>query len=582
MNPDSIVMSVLAVSGGLALFLFGMSLMTEGLRRAAGQGLRRVLAKVGRNRATGLGVGVLLGFLVQSSAGTVMMVAFVNGGFIAMAETVPAIIGVNVGTTLSMQVISLNAGAYCYGLIAAGFLVWSLWPGPRIQEAGRALVGFGLIFLGMMVMSDAVFPYRAELQGILAGSDARTWSGMAFGIGVSALVTAVIQSSGATIGMCFALASAGAFEGLANVYPIVLGAHIGTCATAFLGSLGTHIGARRTAFVHLFFNLAGVILAVAAAPLLMALIERTSSDLVRQTANLHTLVMVVAAAAILPWAPQFAAWVQRATPSSQVPPEPSYLDPELVRMPESALQAVVRELRRGARKSTESLELAAEMMLMRMPRRIVRRVEVNERTLNEIKLAMREYLTEVAGQYLSRRQSILIQHLDRCVVELERIGDHIAEVGTLSLRRKKLTGAAFSQPAMDALFGLYEGVRGVLRCVEQSLDADAEDFQRMAAEILSARDRYADLSLRAQDLFMERLEAKEETPVAGIYFSAYRACFDRIMRHAKTIALAEGQPDFWIKRKKLMRPAGGPEGRTPPASAGADDPMQRLKMEDRI
>jgi phosphate:Na+ symporter len=578
MNAPDILMTVLAVLGGLALFLLGMSLMTEGLQLAAGSGLRRVLRRVGRSRATGLGLGVLLGFLVQSSAATVMLVAFVNGGFMAMAETVPAIIGANVGTTLSMQLISLDVGAYCYGVIAVGLLVRSVWPGPRVRQAGRAVMGFGLLLLGMTVMSDAVHPYREELQAFLAGSDARTLRGMLFGIGVSTLVTSVIQSSGATIGMCFALASAGAFEGLANVYPIVLGAHIGTCATAFLGSLGTHIEARRTAFVHLGFNLVGVALAVAAAPLLLAVVERTSGDLVRQTANLHSLVMVLAAAAVLPWSAQFARLVQWATPSAQAPPEPSFLNPELLPAPENAIQAVVRELRRAAHRSAESLELAAEMMLMRTPRRIVRRVEVNERTLNDIKREMREFLTVLARRHLSRRQSILIQHLDRCVVELERIGDHVAEVGALSLRRKKVPEAALTQVSMDALFALYEAVRGVLRRVEQSLDADAERFEQMAAEILAARDRYADLSLRAQDMFMEKLQAREETPVAGIYFSAYRACFDRIVRHAKTIALAEGQPDFWIKRQKLMRPEGAPA----PKPAEPADSLHQLKMEDRI
>ena len=197
MNGSSPFFSIGMVLGGLALFLFGMKVMTDGLRGVAGRGLRAIISKVGRNNFNGLGTGTLSGFLLHSSATTVLLVAFVNAGVLSLLESIPVIFGANIGTTFSMQVISLDIGAYTYFILAAGCFWWLFAPAGRLASGGGlSLVGLGMLFLGIEVMGGAVAPHGASLQPILEGSNSTTLTGMLYGIFIAAAVTAIIQNSG--------------------------------------------------------------------------------------------------------------------------------------------------------------------------------------------------------------------------------------------------------------------------------------------------------------------------------------------------------------------------------------------------
>ena len=569
------------IFGGLALFLFGMQVMTDGLRRAAGDTLRRVLSRTGRRPVLGTGLGTGLGFLVHSSAATVMLLAFVNAGLMTLPQTIPAVAGANFGTTLSMQLMALKVDQYCYLVIALGFLVRMLGGENRTGQLGLAVLGFGLIFLGMRTMGEAVHPYREQLQPFLAGSDARTWRGMFFGLGVSLLITTVIQSSGATIGMCFALAHAGVFTELANVFPIVLGAHVGTCVTALLGSIGTHIEARRVAAAHLLFNILAVTLAAALSRPLLWLLERSADDLAHQTANLHTLTALIGLLVVVPAAPVFVKLVRWFTPSREPPAEPSFLDPELIRNPEQAIQACIRELRRVARICNQGFRLDANLMVTGKGRRLRRKLLLNEQAVDETKVAMTTYLEQLTLNYLSRRQAILIQHIERCIVELERIGDHVEFLGRLSLRRMKMKEALMSAETFRALFLLYRSALDVLHRTTESLQPETKGFAKHATAVLEAREAYVALSMQTQDAFLLRLEAKQETPMAGLIHSQYVTIFDRIVRHCRNIALAEKQPQFWIKRKKLERQAVEATPSGPPVMLTAEDLLPLLDRDER-
>jgi phosphate:Na+ symporter len=288
------------ILGGLALFLFGMQLMTEGLRLAAGERLRLIIYRGTGNRLAGLGLGTGLGFLMHSSATTVMTVGFINAGLLSLVHSLPVIMGANIGTTLSMQLISFRLTDYALMAVALGFLVSVAAPSSLVRNIGRSLLGFGLLFNGMDLMSGAIAPHGDLLLPWLSRLDGSTWSGMLLGTLLAWLFTAVVQSSGATIGMIFVLISAGVFTSLQQVYPIVLGAHLGTTTTALIAALGCGIEARRGAVANLLFNGFNVTLALLAAPLLIAAMEFSSDDVVRQTANLHTAIMVIAAVLLLP------------------------------------------------------------------------------------------------------------------------------------------------------------------------------------------------------------------------------------------------------------------------------------------
>jgi phosphate:Na+ symporter len=563
MDAHALFFVVFQVLGGLALFIYGMNVMTDGLREAAGQRLRGLLSIMTTHRLSGLGLGTLLGALVHSSATTVMVVGFIHAGLMDLVQAVPVILGANVGTTLSMQAISFKLDDYALFAVAVGFIAGMVAKSPKPKKMGLSLMGFGLLFLGMTLMSEAIKPYRDVLRPIMAGITADTPRGMLLGILLATGLTAVIQSSGATVGMCFALVHAGVFDDLGQTMPIILGAHIGTCATALLASLGASIAAKRAAYAHLLFNVFNVALAVALRGPLADFLQWATpvpdgaapdvaaAAVVRQSANFHSLVMVLAVAVVLPVSAAYARLLLAVFRSRKPEPEASHLDDKLLEYPEQAICACVRELQRAARTCARSLRLTGQAILFAQTSRDIQEIKLNEQVVNDVKVAMKQYLSSLTRRYLSKRQAILIQHLDRCMIDLERVGDHVETVCDLSLRRQKIPEAVVDKESFDSLFRLYESALQVFRLVIDSLDPALDNFQEIAQSILRARDQYVHNSLHTRAAFTEKVSMRAITPIAGIFFSEYIAAFDRIVKHSKSIALAERQPQFWIKRTKL-------------------------------
>ena len=551
MGSSELILLIFAVLGGLGLFIFGMSIMSDSLKVVAGAGLRTLLSKATANRFAGLALGTALGFLVHSSAASVMLVGFINAGLMSLAQAIPPMLGTNLGTSLSMQLVSFRLADYCFVGIALGIIIQMVVPNTRAKALGRVLIGFGLLFLGMKTMSEAIAPHREWLRQYLVDIDGHTLSGRLMGVGLALLLTSIIQSSGAVIGMSFALSSAGVFDSLWEVYPIVIGAQIGTCATAMLGSIGTNIEARRAAAGNLLTNIINGMVSILLAPLWIPLFEHTSTDLVRQTANTHTLLMIQNCLIFTPVIPLYARLVQKIVPSRTPPPEPSHLLPELMEYPEQAICACIRELQRVARLCSKSLRLAGQTILFSHSSQDIQTIRLNEQSVNEIKLAMKGYLSNLSRRYLSKRQAILIQHIDRCMIDLERIGDHVETICDLSLRRQKVPEAVVNKESFDTAFRLYENATHLFKLVIDSLDPDKENIQEIAQQILLARDNYVLASMSTRSMFTDNVSQRAITPIAGIFFSEYIAALDRIVKHSKSIALAEKQPQFWIKRTKL-------------------------------
>lgn len=546
---------IFEVLGGLALFIFGMNVMTGELRTAAGAHLRTFLAKVTSSRMAGYSLGTALGFLVHSSAATVMLVGFVNAGLLTLSQAVPPVLGANFGTTISMQVISFRLDDYCFLAMAAG-LLWSMLAPTRESKAiGRAVLGFGLLFLGMRIMSAAIRPHRELLIPLMVHIDGSNPAGMLTGILLSTLITGIIQSSGATIGMCFALISSGVFTDIHQIYPIVLGAHIGTCMTALLGSLGTNIEARRTAAAHLFFNILNVILGVAAAPWLIRAAQWSSADLTRQTANLHSTVILSASILLLPVASLYAAVVRTVIFSRNPVPASSYLDPKLLRWPEQALAACIKELQRTLLLATASMRKDAELFF-EADRKRLRRIQQNETAINEIKLAIKAYLRILAHSYLSRRQVLLMQHINRCITDIERVGDHVEEISRISTFRQRFgTEAMVDANSFEQLFETYVRALHLVEKAAEALDPELEEIQIYSSRIDLARKEYLQQSELTGEAFAECVAAHRISPLSAFFFSEYLRSLDRIAEHVHNIAQSTGDPDFHIERKKIERTA---------------------------
>ncbi len=581
MDLDQAIHLLFSLAGGLAIFIFGMLTMTDGMRKAAGPWLRHLLSRATANAMSGISMGTFLGVLIQSSATVFMLLGFLNAGLITLTSSIPPIIGANIGTSLAMQVISFRVGDFWFIPVIAGVVIQLMLSGLSIRHVGQLATGFGFLFLGMNLMSHAVLPYRDSLTPLFAAIDGSTWRGMAYGIALSMIVTSLICSSGATIGMCFALITAGVFTRIEQVYPLVIGAHIGTCTTALIASMGSTIDGRRAAASHLFFNLIGAALAVVTAPVFFRVIPMLSGDLIRQTANVHTGVMLLTALVVFPLHRPFARLVTALVPTKQEPAPPSFLDEKLLELPEQAIVAAIHELQRVARICVRSFRLNVEI-IYKMDRRKVAVIRRNEEVVNEIQIAMRDYLTSMTERYLSRRQAILIQHVNRCMTDIERIGDHNDNLCDLSVSLHKNRRAQLDEEANESLLALYKAADEVLQLVIQSLDPENKNFQTLARAILHARDAYVEKSLSAKALYTEKTAAHQYAPIVGFYLNEYVTGFDRIVRHSKMIALVESHPYFWIKRQKLDLVAPEAPDYPTPKPKDPNDFLDKLQTEGYV
>lgn len=582
MSASDIFFLVFAALGGLALFMYGMHIMIDGLKTAAGDRLRSILTLATRHRLSGLGLGTLLGLLIHSGGTTVMLVGFVNAGLVSLVHSIPVTLGANLGTTLSMQAISFRLGDFAFFAITVGFILRMFVPHPRARAGGLALMGFGLLFLGMNLMSDTIKPHRDAIAPLLQTINADSWTLLVLGILLSAALSAAMQSGSATLGMCFALIQAGVFTSIHQTFPIVLGAQMGSAATPLVGSIGTNIEARRAAFVQLTCNIFNILLAVLFRNSYLWLMPFTSSDLLRQTANLHTFVMFAQVLWGVPMAGLIAKLLTRIIRSKRPQPTMSFLNMELLIYPEQALFASIRELQRVAKICARSLRLTIDTVLFNQDREIIQTIKMNEKVVDDIKVAMKEYLASLTTRYLSKRQAILIQHINRCMIHLERIGDHIDSICDLSLRRKKIPAARVDPESLDMLFELYDTALQVFKLVIESLDPEHTNIQSIAQRILETRDDYVLLSMNTKAAFTDKVTQRIISPIAGVFFSEYIGSLDRIVKHSKSIALAEKQPQFWIKRKKLTRQAELSPQRPIYTSVNPQDYLDRLQSEDYL
>jgi len=557
------MIAIAAVFAGLALFITGMNTMSQGLQAAAGRGLQRTLERATRRRVNGLLLGTVLGSLIQSSAGTIMLVGFISAGLLTLSQAIPVMLGINIGTSLSMMLVSFRLGDACWAAIAAGLAIKVLRPQARAGAIGMALFGFGLIFLGLTLMSDAIRPYRADLAPLLRHADGSTLAGMLAGVAIATVVTSVIQSSGAVIGMVFAMIAAGAMTRLEQAWPIIIGANIGTCATALLGSIGTSPAARRSALSHLLFNLFSTAAGMAAAPLVYRYIpllrpvtagmavDAARQALIQQCAIANTLKMVITAVVALPFTPLLAAAVTRLSRGrAAVVGSPSLLDTALLDRPEAALQAALSELSRLCGICRDSLRRQARLYLGPDARRQAS-VQADEIMLDTLKLAMHDYLQALFKHPLSRRQGILLSLLYTGIDHLERISDHVARMAEVSQTHRRQPEARFIPESLEAFLDLNQQACSVLTRLQQALAPGTGDRPAAAEAVIAARDRYMESASRQRMQIASDLSSGRSTPSAVLYRNTYLSHLNRIVKHAKAIAIDTRDRDFHIKPAKL-------------------------------
>lgn len=545
--------------GGLALFLFGMRIMSEHLQQAAGDALRRGLTRTAGNRVSGYSLGMLLGLSIQSGPASVMLVGLAHAGLLSLAQAAPVVFGFNLGTTLAMQVLAFRVYAFWPVPVAIGLLLTLVRASAKARDAGMSLIGFGLLILGLGLMTGSLEALREPLTPWLAGLHGATAATMLLGILGGLVVTGLLFSSAASIGMCLALAASGTFTDIRQVYPIVLGAQLGTCVTSLLAACNANNTGRRTALVHVGFNVVNGLLGVLLVPFLPAWIERlTPDDLPRQIANLHTVLRASTGLLLLPFSGFVVNGVRRYSRRGGEEVDASRLKEQDTGRPEQALLNAVAECGRLAGLCLRGLRINAGLMRAWDPGG-ARRIAAAEAVIDRVKPAFQDYLRRVSGRKLSHRQAVLIPALNRCIIAIERIQDHNEHLCELL---KTAHGNAVPPPDPESLARLkrlHECAVRVVEAMKDSCETDPrnQDFSRMALEILRLGSVFQSENKTFRSYLTEQAWRKGEglLPVQGLFLDACANDLEEIVQHARKIANVESHEAFFIKAKKLSREA---------------------------
>jgi len=580
-NAGDIFFLTFQISGGAALFIFGLHYLGRGFSESAGNILRRTLSRSAGTRLRALGGGIVAGTFLHGDGGLKVFVGLVNAGLLGLASAVTAIAAAAIGMAACMQVFAFQPGDYTYVAVALGFIMQVASPWPPLRNIGTMLLGIGLMFLGITTTTIAFTMHPPP--GILTTLTTPNLTLPAFTtiLAAAAVMAWLVSGTGPVLALCYGFLGAGLFPGVQPVLPAVVGAHFGAALRGWRIAYGAHAGARRAAAAHLIFYAIAAGWTLAAARILLETSLHASADPLRQAAVLYALSLIPPALICILLAPACSRMLTRLLWPKEKTPEESHLDESLVAYPEKAIYAALRELHRIAGICAQSMRLNGDVILEHDALKIAR-IHLNELIVDEVKRAMRDFLALLTHRRLSRRQAVLIQHIDRCMVDLERMGDHITAVCDISAKRLHIPAAIVDEKTFETLYRLYLAARRVIEEVVVSLDPNQSEFQQMARKILEARDNYMQASIAAKSEFTEKIARRQFPPLAGIYLNEYVSSFDRLVKHAKSIALAEQQPQFWIKRRKLGKPAAETAPEAPPPRVDPHDFLDRLQTEDYL
>jgi phosphate:Na+ symporter len=436
--------------GGMLLLLYGIKLLNDGLQYAAGSKIRSLLRSLTSNRLAAVGGGALITGLIQSSSATsVMLIGFVSAGLMSFRQTLAVILGADIGATLTVQLIAFHVYDYSVLLIGIGLSLMLFTRKLLAKNIGQGLLGFGFAFLSLKIMIDAMTPLQGnELfrQVFIALTDSPF-----IGIVLSAALTGLIHSSAATMGIALALADSGLIPLQSAIY-IVLGANIGTCATALIASLRSPAEARRVAWAHTFFKVFGVLLFLPFLSPFQTIIVATTSDLARQIANAHTLFNVIMAVVFLPFLGLFAKLIMRIVPEKpeEAKFKPLYLDDHVLGTPSLALGQATREALRASDIVREMLSDVVKVF-QSDDTTLINDLKNKDNLIDILDRQIRLYLTRLSSSNLTEAQSRRAVILLEITRNLENIGD-IIDRNIMPLAVKRINkGLTFSQEGMDEI-----------------------------------------------------------------------------------------------------------------------------------
>ena len=513
------------ILGGLGLFIYGIYLLSDSLQKLSLGLLKTIIEKVTINRVTSMLVGAGFTSIIQSSsATTVLLIGFINAGLISLAAALPFVFGANIGTTMTAQLIAFKLTDSALVFVFLGSLVFFFARKTKHKNKGLVILGFGMLFLGLNIMTEAVKP--------LAGNEDIMNVFMQFGknpvlgILVGAIVTMVLQSSSVSIGMVIALASAGLLDLDASIY-LVMGDNIGTCITGLIASTGGKLASRRLAAGHAMFNIIGTVLALAMLPLYYQLITLLSGDISRQIANFHTLFNVVNVILLLPFVTLFLKALNKIIPGEDYEKkETKYLDKNLLATPELALKAVIRQLTVMLAIDQEMLEKARQCVL-HYNHKLKNEIAIDEQSVDEMQRDITAYLVEITKGEISDEKRKIIPALIHSVNDLERVGDYCQDISRLAQRLYE-DNLTFSPTAQTELARLFDKTQTLMNYTRKAMSNDDHE----AAGITLVIEKEIDtLAVQFRMNHIKRLEEGVCVNDSGLVFSDILTYVGRMNDH---------------------------------------------------
>lgn len=532
--------NLLSLIGGLGLFLYGMTVMGESIEKAAGAKMRSFLDFFTKNRFIGMLFGMLFCAIVQSSsATTVMVVSFVNAGLMNLVQAAGVIMGANVGTTITSQLVAFNLSQAAPVFLMLGVIVTMFCKNNKVKQIGEVVLGFGVLFMGLSLMSGSMegmkeSPFVVELlHGI---------NNPFLGILIGFVITAIIQSSSVTVSIVLLMAQQGLLP-LWICFYIILGCNIGSCTTALLASISGNKDAKRAAMIHFLFNVMGTI--VIAAILLVgeswveAGIRGISGDNIgRCVANAHTFFKVFQVIILFP----FAKWIVKLTyffvpdkagKEKQEGFQLEYIGPSSVFSPNTAVVEVTKELERMGHIAVENL-IKAVNVLIKPEDKIIEEVYETEQQINYMNHAITDYLVKISQSTLPIDDMKNIGGLFHVVNDIERIGDHAENAADSAVLRKE-KNISFSK---EAEAELLEMLHRVIKITNYSIDMFSNNSKDHLQEILDLENGIDQMERDLQEAHVERLKKGKCKQEAGMIFSDIISGLERVADHATNIAFS--------------------------------------------
>lgn len=536
---------ILNLLGGLGLFLFGMNFMSQGLQKAAGARLRSILEAMTKNKIIAVLFGALFTAIIQSSgATTVMVVSFVNTGIMSLAQSVGIIFGANIGTTITSQLVAFNLTGVAPFILFVGAVFVMFGKKPMLKKVGEVLLGFGALFMGISLMKDAM----ADLKNYQAVMDALgSMDNPIVGILFGTAITVVVQSSSVTVSILLLMASQGLID-LPVCFYVILGCNIGSCTPAVLASLNTKKDAKCAAFIHVMFNVLGMviigILLAFGMKYFEAFILRVSgADVGRCVANADTFFKIFQTIIFLPLSAQFVAMSRRLIPGADQEEKEYqllYIGKQNIFSPSTAVVETTQEIERMGKMARENLGLAMEAFFDGDENKINRVYEV-ENQIDFLSKEITDYLVKINQLQLPVVDARRIGALFHVVSDIERIGDHAENMADAAVKSHE-ENLKFTKKGEKEIREMHQKT---LQILEEAMEMFTTLDKKNLSDILELENSIDTMERELQQNHVRRMAKGKCLPMTGILFTDLVTGLERVADHATNIAFSilEGDPE---------------------------------------